>query len=88
MAHGLLPASPLNGSFVSMVVIGAAMSTSSLKDAPAIETPLFWRPIVATTLHRVALLLILALQAIAVAACRVGAYQLVICGELTAATLA
>lgn len=65
--------------------VGATMSMAPLKQPPAIDTPLLSRAVGSQTLHRAALLVVLALQVVAAAACWAGCWQLLIVGDLGAA---
>ena len=65
--------------------VGATMSMAPFKQAPTIDTPLLTRAVRSVAWHRVALLLVLALQIIGATACWIGSYELVIAGGLGAA---
>jgi len=65
--------------------VGATMSMATLKQPPAIDTPLLTRAIDSKVLHRMALLVVLALQTVAAAACWTGCWQLLGLGDLGAA---
>ncbi|MDP9900733.1 DUF2165 family protein [Variovorax ginsengisoli] len=67
--------------------VGATMSMAPLKQPPAIHTPLLSRAIGSQTLHRTALLVVLALQILAAAACWTGCWQLLVVGDLGASRL-
>jgi predicted small integral membrane protein len=69
----------------SVGAVGATMSMVSLKQPPAIDTPLLSRAIGSHTVHRAALSVVLALQIVAAAACWVGCWQLLVVGDLGAA---
>lgn len=69
----------------SVGAVGATMSMAPLKQPPAIDTPLVSRAIGSQTLHRAALLVVLALQIVAAAACWAGCWQLLVFGDLDAA---
>jgi len=69
----------------SVAAVGATMSMAPLKQPPAIDTPLLSRAIGSHALHRMALLVVLALQIVAAAACWAGCWQLLVMGDLGAA---
>lgn len=69
----------------SAAAVGATMSMAPLKQPPAIDTPLLSRAIGSQVLHRMALLVVLALQTVAAAACWAGCWQLLVVGDLAAA---
>ena len=65
--------------------VGATMSMTPLRQAPAVDTPLLARAIGSPGLHRAALLLVLGLQILAAVTCALGSYHLAIGGGLMAA---
>ena len=69
----------------STAAMGATMSMAALKQPPAIDTPLLSRAIGSQTIHCMALLVVLALQIVAAAACWAGCWQLLVVGDLGAA---
>ena len=75
----------VHGFFGAVGAVGTTMSMTPLRQAPAIDTPLLARAIRSPALHRMALLLVLALQIIAAVTCAVGSYHLAIGGGLMAA---
>lgn len=69
----------------SIAAVGGTMSMAALKQPPAIETPLSARAKDSIVLHRMALLLVLALQILAALTCLTGTYQLIIARDLATA---
>lgn len=69
----------------STAAAGATMSMAPLKQPLAIDAPLLSRAIGSHAFHRVALLVVLALQAMAAVACWAGCWQLLVVGEQGAA---
>lgn len=69
----------------SASAVGATMSMAPLRQPPAIDTPLLSRAIGSQVLHRAALVVVLALQTVAAAACWTGCWQLLVVGDLGAA---
>ena len=62
--------------------VGATMSMTQLKQLPAINTPLLSRAIGSRAIHRMALLVVLALQTVAASACWAGCWQLLVAMHL------
>ncbi|MDP9901761.1 DUF2165 family protein [Variovorax ginsengisoli] len=69
----------------STAAVGATMSMAPLKQPPNIDTPLLSRAIGSHAFHRMALWVVLALQAVAAVACWTGCWQLLVGGDLDAA---
>lgn len=65
--------------------VGTTMAMTPLQQPPAIETPLLSRAVRSPALHRLALLVVLALQIAAAAACWAGSCLLLSSGGLDAA---
>lgn len=75
----------VHGFFGAAGAVGATMAMTPLRQAPTIATPLLARAISSPSLHRAALLLVLALQILAAVTCAIGSYHLAIDGGLMAA---
>jgi predicted small integral membrane protein len=69
----------------SQGAVGATMSMAPLREAPSIATPLLARAIASSTVHRMALLLVLALQILATTAGIIGSHALITAGGMDAA---
>lgn len=69
----------------SVNAVGATLSMVPLKLSPAIETPLLSRAVDSPLIHRLALLLVLGLQAFAAVTALIGSYALLIAGNLAMA---
>ncbi len=69
----------------SVAAVGATMSMAPLKQPPAVDTPLLSRAVGSHALHSMALLVVLALQAVAAVACWAGCWQMLVVGDLTLA---
>ena len=65
--------------------VGATMSMEPLREAPAIATPMVARAASSVVLHRMALFVVLVLQASAAVACWAGCYLWVVRGDPAAA---
>ncbi len=75
----------LQGFRGSQDAVGATMSMAPLREAPRIATPLLARAIASGTVHRMALLLVLALQMLAAVAGIIGSHALITTGRMDAA---
>lgn len=65
--------------------VGGTMSMAPFRQEPRIDIPLLTRAINAASLHRLAMLVLVALQIIAMLSCWIGAYQLLAGDGLAAA---
>lgn len=65
--------------------VGATMSMAPLRANPAIATPMLSRAVYSVVWHRIALVVVMVLQASAAAACWAGCYEWVVRGDLASA---
>ncbi|MDW3716620.1 MULTISPECIES: DUF2165 family protein [unclassified Pseudomonas] len=82
---GIALVNNLHGFASSVGAVGATLSMAPLRQPPVVDIPLLSRALVSLTLHRLALGVIVLLQAVAVLAVWAGCYLLLFGGGLEAA---